>query len=181
MANPHWERSKFIPGIWKGKVLTKLYGKLMTLNPNLILDYEGEIRRTGDQVLFKDFKWRVFTDAVPSTILTIDKGHTVDITIRDAIDVQSDQFEMDRVTKDIAEEFIRGMEIPRERALFAAQIPVVEMQRSSQTFADRVRSFVVYGYKSLNIFRQATEVIANCKRRKMDMDETLRELDRAGF
>lgn len=41
--------------------------------------------------------------------------------------------------------------------------------------------FKAYGYKSLNIFRRATEIIAECNKRAMDMDETLRELDRAGF
>ena len=175
MANPHWDGSQFIPGIWKGKVLEKIHKKLRVLNPDLITDYQGEIRELGDQVLFKGE-----IDKVPFTLLTIDRGDSVEITTYDAIEAQYN--EINRVTKNIAEEFIRGMEIPRGRAFFAATVPVVEIQRRPNAWiSDTIRTFLIYGYKSINIFRQATEIIAECERRKMDMDETLRELDRAGF
>jgi hypothetical protein len=179
--------SKFIPEIWTSKVLIPLYDRILAHNPKLNTDYEGEIRKMGDMVLFHPL--RVFAtqylsrkvESVMAEMLTIDKGVYLTCYVRDAGKVQADMNLLGRYCKEMANKAFEEIVIPKGPALFAIQVLNAEAVRLPNTFEDKLRMLVGYGFKLLDPFRVATEIIRKAAAQGKNIKEIIVELDRGGF
>jgi hypothetical protein len=186
-GHPDYTRagSRFIPEIWAGKVLVPLHQRILASNPRLNTDYEGEILKIGDTVLFREdynFRpWGTFHKDTRLHALTINKGVYVSCFVPDAMDAQADLNLLDRYCKEITNQAFTEMEIPKGPALFAVQVLEAEMVRYETAFQDKIRMLVGYGYKSLDPFRVATEIIGRASLQGKDVKEILVELGKEGF
>jgi len=159
----------FIPEIWKSRIGMATHEKIALKYPKLIFNYEGEILRQGDIVWFPN---------VPHYHgLIADKTLFMYFPIDNPIYLQSCSQSMKETIDHISEDVINNIErIPDGPALFASQ--VTEVEHLPSRISGNIRILFVYGYRSLNPIRMATEIITRCQRNGLSNNQTIRELER---
>jgi hypothetical protein len=142
--------------------------------PNLIY-WEGEIRRQGDMVWFADdphgTQFQHHGLIADKTLITV-------TAVDDAVRIQTDLPIMKQVVDGISDYLITHFEFPGGPILFAGQTTDIELMKPSGSFANQLRMLFVYGFRSLNPIRLATEIIAESERMGLGADEIIERLER---
>lgn len=166
---------KFLPDLWKAKINEAIYDKLPPKFPNLILNWEGDIRRQGDMVWFGDphegaglHHHGLIADKTLRTVTAVDN----------TIYVQSNLSSMKLIIDHISDYMIGHFEFPGGPILFAGQTTDIELMRPSGMFGDQLQMLFVYGFRSLNPIRVATDIIAESERMGLGADEIIERLER---
>jgi len=166
---------KFLPDLWKTEINKAVYDKLPPKFPNLILNWEGEIRHQGDMVWFADphagARFQHHGLMADKTIITV---HAVD----DPVLVQITLPLMKKFIDDISDYVISHFEFPGGPILFAGQSTDIELMKPSGSFTNHLRELFVYGWRSLNPIRVATEIIAKSQRMGLNDIEIIKRLER---
>lgn len=162
---------KFIPELWKARITEATYQRIHENFPKLILNFEGEILHLGDIVWFGEHYLHhgLITDKTLSFI------HVVD----NPIDAQSDMGLMKTIADGISGSIVNGLGISGagHPALFAGGITDLE-EVPNMSFGSHIRGILIYGYRSLNPIRTATEIIARCQSQGFSHDRIAKELER---
>lgn len=154
--------------------MEKIHAKMIQLYPRLDWTWVGEIKKRGDIVVFKMARHRAMR-------MIADKDVMVDSFLKSnhMSEVQSDFRLLANLTGDIADQIVTGLKnIPSGQAFFCGDITEIGIEKRHYIHDVRMRTLFVYGYKSLDPIRLATEIIGECHRQGMSVDEISKELGR---
>lgn len=164
--DPRAKPPEFIAPIWKAQIAERIHALMIKKYSRLEWTWVGEIREKGDRVRFVRLGRRTMTMIADRDVLTDHWFKDRDL-----------EYSMDNVMEDIADGIVTGLKnIPLGPAMFCGAVTEIGLERENYTHSVRMRTLFVYGYKSLDPIRVATEIIGECHRRGMSVSEISKEL-----